>query len=190
MKNMLRGQIEYFNGYRNSEIIKKKDRQSDHNNYLHSKERKIIKEKIEMTLIDKCDKLIYADSFALSDDNIRRWNSKPFELLKQNDYIYIKPSEYAVTNSRGNNVIDHIWVKKTLMEKYSFECEIYKDFGDADEQKLYGGVSDHRPVILTVKNKEVENRSNTSFATSMAKSVYDPRNESVRPSISLLKEKV
>jgi hypothetical protein len=46
-------------------------------------------------------------------------------------------------------VIDHVWVKSSLRDKYAFSTEIYDGFGEI-EDNLYGGLSDHKPVILTI----------------------------------------
>ena len=72
----------------------------------------------------------------------------------------MKPTNISVgnevnpTNSRGKNVIDHIWVKASLRDRFNFNAEIYDGFGDADSNLLYGGVSDHKPVILSIQMKE------------------------------------
>jgi len=94
-------------------------------------------------------------------DNIKSWNNAPFELLQNKGYIYIEPENIIVdneinpTNSRGKNVIDHVWVKNSIHEKFTFKTNIYDGFGDA-ASNLYGMVSDHKPIILTITKKEKE----------------------------------
>jgi len=95
----------------------------------------------------------------LSFENIKSWNNEPFKLLQDKGYIYIEPENIIVdskinpTNSKGKNVIDHIWVKETMHEKFTFKTKIYDGFGDATND-LYGMVSDHKPIILTITEKE------------------------------------
>lgn len=94
----------------------------------------------------------------LSFKHIKSWNNAPFKLLEDNGYIYIEPKNIIVdneinpTNSRGKNVIDHVWVKKSMNENFTFETKIYDGFGDATND-LYGMVSDHKPIILTITKK-------------------------------------
>ena len=73
--------------------------------------------------------------------------------------------EVNPTNSRGKNVIDHIWVKASMYERFSFNAEIYDGFGDADSDLLYGGVSDHKPVIMSIQMKD---KAATATATATA----------------------
>ena len=76
--------------------------------------------------------------------------------VKQNGYKYIEPENITVnkkinpTNSRGENVIDHVWVKESIYERFTFSTEIYDGFG-VPVSNLYGLVSAHKPVILTIK---------------------------------------
>ena len=76
--------------------------------------------------------------------------------VKQNGYKYIEPENITVnkkinpTNSRGENVIDHVWVKESMYERFTFSTEIYDGFG-GPVSNLYGLVSDHKPVILTIE---------------------------------------
>jgi len=97
----------------------------------------------------------------LSLEHIKSWNNAPFKLLQDKGYIYIEPENIIVdskinpTNSKGKNVIDHIWVKETMHEKFTFKTKIYDGFGDA-ASNLYGMVSDHKPIILTITEKVEE----------------------------------
>jgi hypothetical protein len=112
-----------------------------------------------LNLINKCpnskDK---NDKKVLSLKQIIFWNNEPFILLKQSGYKYIEPENITVnkkinpTNSRGENVIDHVWVKESMHERFTFRTEIYDGFGDP-VSNLYGLVSDHKPVILTIKKR-------------------------------------
>ena len=102
----------------------------------------------------------------LSFEHIKSWNNAPFKLLEDNGYIYIEPKNIIVnnkinpTNSRGKNVIDHVWVKKSMKENFTFETKIYDGFGD-ETNDLYGMVSDHKPIILTITKKELGNTADT-----------------------------
>ena len=107
-----------------------------------------------------CKKTLSSNEKTLSYSNIVSWNNAPFALLSKNGYIYVEPTNIKVmgevnpTNSRGKNVLDHIWVKASLYERFDFNAEIYDGFGDADSDLLYGGVSDHKPVIMSIQMKE------------------------------------
>ena len=108
-----------------------------------------------LNLIEKCTHK-NRDNKILSLEHIISWNNAPFLLLQEHGYTYIEPGNIKITdlkinptNSRGNNVIDHVWVKESLLSKYAFKTEIY-DLGE-EVNKLYGNVSDHKPVILTIE---------------------------------------
>ena len=73
--------------------------------------------------------------------------------------------EINPTNFRGKNVIDHVWVKKSLHRNYTFSTKIYDDFGEAVND-LYGGVSDHKPVILTIQKKQLDSKAEQSVRAS------------------------
>ena len=109
-----------------------------------------------LRLINKCAKR-NSDAKNFSLENIISWNNEPFILLQAKGYVYIEPSNIQLvggkinpTNSRGNNIIDHVWVKQSLLDKYTFNTKIYNDFGEATNN-LYGVISDHNHVILTIK---------------------------------------
>lgn len=118
-----------------------------------------------------CKKTLSSNEKTLSYSNIVSWNNAPFALLSENGYIYVEPTNIKVrgevnpTNSRGKNVIDHIWVKASMYERFSFNAEIYDGFGDADSDLLYGGVSDHKPVIMSIQMKD---KAATATATATA----------------------
>jgi hypothetical protein len=106
-------------------------------------------------------KVLSGGKKVVSLDHIKSWNNAPFELLQNKGYIYIEPENIIVdnkinpTNSRGKNVIDHVWVKETMHKKFTFKTKIYDGFGDA-ASNLYGMVSDHKPIILTITEKVEE----------------------------------
>ena len=108
-------------------------------------------------------KIVGSGKNSLSNENIITWNNEPFTLLKEKGYIYIEPENIIVqdkinpTNSRGENVIDHFWVKNSIQERFTFSAEIYEGFGDVGYYSLYGGISDHKPIILTIQKKELGN---------------------------------
>lgn len=116
--------------------------------------------KCDIDLLKICKKTLSSNEKTLSYSNIVSWNNAPFALLSENGYIYVEPTNISVgdevnpTNSRGKNVLDHIWVKASMYERFSFNAEIYDGFGDADSDLLYGGVSDHKPVILSIQMKD------------------------------------
>lgn len=126
-----------------------------------------------------CKKTLSINKKTLSIDNIVSWNNAPFALLSKNGYIYVEPTNIMVgdevnpTNSRGKNVIDHIWVKASLRDRFSFNAEIYDGFGDADSDLLYGGVSDHKPVILSIQMKEATATAPAATATATSSEAED-----------------
>jgi hypothetical protein len=86
-------------------------------------------------------------------------------LLQNTDYTYIEPGniktvsgEINPTNSRAENVIDHVWVKQSILAKYTLSTEIYDGFGE-ETNYLYGGISDHKPVILTIQKKKLNSKT-------------------------------
>jgi hypothetical protein len=120
-------------------------------------------------------------------DHIKSWNNAPFELLQNKGYIYIEPENIIVdnkinpTNSRGKNVIDHVWVKETMHEKFTFKTRIYDGFGDA-ASNLYGMVSDHKPIILTITEKEEkEEKVAEKVAEKVVKVKKDKKRSIVNP---------
>ena len=128
-----------------------------------------------------CKKTLSSNEKTLSYSNIVSWNNAPFALLSKNGYIYVEPTNIKVrgevnpTNSRGKNVLDHIWVKASLYERFSFNAEIYDGFGDADSDLLYGGVSDHKPVIMSIQMKDTTAATATvaTVATAIASEAED-----------------
>ena len=162
LNKMYNEQKKYYDGYRNSELERIKD---DEGGYTYNLFRRHIQSKFGLSLINKCaNRNIGAKNFSL--ENIISWNNEPFTLLQSKGYVFIEPSNIQKvskiskvsgginpTNSRGNNVIDHVWVKKSLIDKYTFVTKIYDGFGEATNN-LYGGISDHKPVILTITKKK------------------------------------
>ena len=155
LNKMYTDQKNYYDGYRNSELERIKGEEG----YTYNPFRRHIQTKFGLSLINKCaNRNSGSKNFSL--ENIISWNNKPFTLLQAKGYIFIEPSNIQLvggkinpTNSRGNNIIDHVWVKQSLLDKYTFNTKIYNDFGEATDatNNLYGGISDHKPVILTIK---------------------------------------
>jgi hypothetical protein len=161
-------QFDYYNVYRNNELLKIKEEENSPINpfSLH------MRTSYGLNLIKKC---AHRDSNKknLSLDHVISWNNAPFALLKEQGYEYVEPINIAVkaisdaskvgaaskiktvinpTNSRGNNIIDHVWVKKSIKSEYTLTTEIY-DLGE-EVSNLYGNVSDHKPVILTIEHRK------------------------------------
>jgi len=155
LNKMYTDQKNYYDGYRNSELERIKGEEG----YTYNLFRRHIQTKFGLSLINKCaNRNSGSKNFSL--ENIISWNNKPFTLLQAKGYIFIEPNNIQLvggkinpTNSRGNNIIDHVWVKQSLLDKYTFNTKIYNDFGEATDatNNLYGGISDHKPVILTIK---------------------------------------
>jgi hypothetical protein len=143
----------------------------DTENSLYPAEKQL-QDKLGVYLIQKCpnncgDK----DKKALTLEQVISWNNAPFLLLQKAGYEYIEPTNIKTsdgkinpTNFRGNNVIDHVWAHKSIRKKYTFSTEIYDGFGEAVEH-LYGGISDHKPVILTIQSNIEDAKQDAKGAT-------------------------
>ena len=166
LNKMYEGQKTYYDFKRNVDLQRIKDEEE----YFSNSFRSHIITKYGLNLINKCAHRT-CNKRDLSLQNIISWNSEPFTLLKAAGYEYIEPENIIVanninpTNSNGKNVIDHVWVKKSLLDIYDLSTEIYDDFGEA-VYNLYGGVSDHKPVILTIQKKQLESKVEQSVRTS------------------------
>jgi hypothetical protein len=168
LKQMHDKQFDYYNVYRNNELLKIKEEENSPINpfSLH------MRTSYGLSLIKKC---AHRDSNNknLSLEHVISWNNAPFALLIEHGYEYVEPINIAVkaisdaskvgaaskiktvinpTNSRGNNIIDHVWVKKSIKSEYTLTTEIY-DLGE-EVSNLYGNVSDHKPVILTIEHRK------------------------------------
>lgn len=76
-------------------------------------------------------------------DNIIKWNKYPYEYLTENNYVYIKPNNDNITSHLGKSIVDCFWVKKALLKKYNFSCDIIN---------LNENISDHNPILLTINH--------------------------------------
>ena len=157
LNKMYEGQKSYYDNKRNSDLKYIKDEEEG---YSLNSFRRHIETSYGLKLLKKCPHRT-SDNRVLSLENIKSWNSVPFALLQEAGYTYIEPGniktvsgEINPTNSRAENVIDHVWVKKSVLDKFTFNTEIYDDFGE-ETNYLYGGVSDHKPVILTIQKKQL-----------------------------------
>jgi len=157
LKNMYEAQKVYYDNNRNSELQKIKEDQDDPSSNIFSWH---MKNELGLNLIKKCAHR-NGDDKILSLENIISWNNAPFILLLAEGYIYIEPDNITVnkkinpTNSRGKNVIDHVWVKQSIFDNYILKTEIYNGFGEPLND-LYGGVSDHKPIILTIQRRNLD----------------------------------
>jgi hypothetical protein len=157
LKNMYEAQKVYYDKNRNSELQKIKEDQDDPSSNLFSWH---MKNELGLNLIKKCAHR-NGDDKILSLENIISWNNAPFTLLLAEGYIYIEPDNITVnkkinpTNSRGKNVIDHVWVKQSIFDNYILKTEIYDGLGEPLND-LYGGVSDHKPIILTIQRRNLD----------------------------------
>ena len=157
LNKMYEGQKSYYDNKRNSDLKYIKDEEEG---YSLNSFRRHIETSYGLKLLKKCPHR-RSDNIVLSLENIKSWNSAPFALLQNTDYTYIEPGniktvsgEINPTNSRAENVIDHVWVKQSILAKYTLSTEIYDGFGE-ETNYLYGGVSDHKPVILTIQKKQL-----------------------------------
>ena len=160
LNKMYEGQKSYYDNKRNSDLKYIKDEEEG---YSLNSFRRHIETSYGLKLLKKCPHRT-SDNRVLSLENIKSWNSVPFALLKDTDYTYIEPGniktvsgEINPTNSRAENVIDHVWVKQSILAKYTLSTEIYDGFGE-ETNYLYGGVSDHKPVILTIQKKKLNSK--------------------------------
>ena len=157
LNKMYEGQKAYYDNKRNSDLKYIKDEEEG---YSLNSFRQHIETSYGLKLFKKCPHR-RSDNIVLSLENIKSWNSAPFALLQNTDYTYIEPGNIKTvsgkinpTNSRAENVIDHVWVKQSILAKYTLSTEIYDGFGE-ETNYLYGGVSDHKPIILTIQKKQL-----------------------------------
>ena len=160
LNKMYEGQKSYYDNKRNSDLKYIKDEEEG---YSLNSFRRHIETSYGLKLLKKCPHRT-SDNRVLSLENIKSWNSVPFALLQEAGYTYIEPGniktvsgEINPTNSRAENVIDHVWVKQSILAKYTLSTEIYDGFGE-ETNYLYGGVSDHKPVILTIQKKKLNSK--------------------------------
>ena len=161
LNKMYEGQKSYYDNKRNSDLKYIKDEEEG---YSYNSFRRHIETSYGLKLLKKCPHR-RSDNIVLSLENIKSWNSAPFALLQNTDYTYIEPGniktvsgEINPTNSRAENVIDHVWVKQSILAKYTLSTEIYDGFGE-ETNYLYGGISDHKPVILTIQKKKLNSKT-------------------------------
>ena len=161
LNKMYEGQKSYYDNKRNSDLKYIKDEEEG---YSYNSFRRHIETSYGLKLLKKCPHR-RSDNIVLSLENIKSWNSAPFALLQNTDYTYIEPGniktvsgEINPTNSRAENVIDHVWVKQSILAKYTLTTEIYDGFGK-ETNYLYGGISDHKPVILTIQKKKLNSKT-------------------------------
>lgn len=161
LKKMYEGQKTYYDDKRNSDL---KYIKNEEEGYSLNSFRRHIETSYGLKLLKKCPHRT-SDNRVLSLENIKSWNSAPFALLQETDYTYIEPGNIKTvsgkinpTNSRAENVIDHVWVKQSVLDKFSFNTEIYDDFGE-ETNYLYGGISDHKPIILTIQKKKLNSKT-------------------------------
>lgn len=161
LNKMYEGQKAYYDNKRNSDL---KYIKNEEEGYSLNSFRQHIETSYGLKLFKKCPHR-RSDNRVLSLENIKSWNSAPFALLQNTDYTYIEPGniktvsgEINPTNSRAENVIDHVWVKQSILAKYTLSTEIYDGFGE-ETNYLYGGVSDHKPIILTIQKKQLVSKT-------------------------------
>ena len=168
LKKMYDKQFTYYKEYRNNELLKMKEDENSPLNPFSTHMRTTY----GLNLIKKCAHRD-SDKKNLSLDHVISWNNEPFALLKAHGYVYVEPKNITVksvsstsaaskvgtvkavinpTNSKGKNIIDHVWVKQSIQSEYTLSTEIY-DLGE-EVSYLYGNVSDHKPVILTIEQKK------------------------------------
>ena len=174
LNKMYTGQKNYYDGYRNSELerIKREEKAELLKEYTNNSFIRHIQTKFGLSLINKCaNRNSGSKNFSLK--NIISWNNEPFKLLKSKDYVYIEPinikkvsGEINPTSSAGQNIVDHVWVKQSILDKYTLKTKIYDAFG-VEEYKLFGGISDHKPVILTIEKKNLETTLKTPLETTL-----------------------
>lgn len=111
---------------------------------------------------------------------INKWNSAPYELLKEAGYKYAAPDNEAtaITNGRGNSIIDTIWYnpKSVSLIKSHIISQIIRTGDDYTANKC---ISDHNPVFaefqtkplqrLSLKNRGQQKKSNNRNYKNTAK---------------------
>jgi exonuclease III len=91
---------------------------------------------------------------------INKWNSAPYELLQKAGYKYAKPDNEstAITNGRGNSIIDTIWYnpKTVSLVKSHILTQIIRAGDDYAANKC---ISDHNPVFAEFQTKHPQRLS-------------------------------
>jgi exonuclease III len=82
--------------------------------------------------------------------NIKKWNITPHIYLMKNNYSYCEPTDSNITTSRGESRVDFFYMANKLYSKVKIVCNIIS-LGEIDNNYLFGGISDHQPVYLSVK---------------------------------------
>ena len=131
----------------------------------------------------------------LTFNQIISWNNEPFLLLEQNGYTYIEPgnikkdNKINPTNSRGENVIDHVWVKHSLLQRFTFSAEIYDGFGEL-VCNFYNWTSDHKPVIVTIIRKSDSKAEQSDSKAEQSDSKAEQSVSKAEQSVSKVKQSV
>ena len=81
--------------------------------------------------------------------NIKKWNINPHIYLMGNNYSYCEPTDSNITTSRGESRVDFFYMTNKLYGKVKIDCNIIS-LGEIDDKYLFGGISDHQPVYLSV----------------------------------------
>lgn len=84
-------------------------------------------------------------------DNIKMWNLSPILFLIQNGYEYAIPKNEnkAITNGRGNTIVDFIFYKKDKLKV--IDCEIIDVMKDIRNYYNPKAISDHNPIYANFK---------------------------------------
>jgi exonuclease III len=84
-------------------------------------------------------------------DNIKMWNLSPILFLIKNGYEYAIPKNEnkAITNGRGNTIVDFIFYKKDKLKV--IDCEIIDVMKDIRNYYNPKAISDHNPIYANFK---------------------------------------
>jgi hypothetical protein len=82
--------------------------------------------------------------------NVDRWNLAPIEYLLSKSYSYIPINNEGliVTNKKGSNIVDHVFLSKTAMQRASRVEVSVIPIVDSDEATGDRKTSDHNPIQL------------------------------------------
>lgn len=121
----------------------------------------------------------------LSQDQRRmvdKWNAAPYELLRQAGYKYGRPNNeaLAITNGRGQSIIDTIWYNPRTVKPYGAHIipDIIRTGDDYSSGKC---ISDHNPVFAEFRSiRKSSGKSLKSKSNARGKNM--PRNGSIKKS--------
>ena len=95
---------------------------------------------------------------------VDKWNSAPYELLREAGYVYARPDNETqeITNGRGQSIIDTIWYNPRTVKLIGAPHIIPDIIHKGDDYSAGKCISDHNPVFAefrVIKNGKSAKKS-------------------------------